>query len=81
MPNVSSLVREGGVLVMFLRHGPIPAGRRMFDVTPEETIQLATIHGLQLIHRLRTSSIQLANRNIGVTWTRLAFEKRAEKIA
>lgn len=79
MPNVSSLVREGGVLMMSLRHGPVPNGRRMFDVTPEETIQLASIQGLQLVQRLRTSSVQLANRNIGVTWTRLAFEKRAKK--
>ncbi|HEY4310557.1 MAG TPA: class I SAM-dependent methyltransferase [Pirellulales bacterium] len=75
MPNVSALVRAGGVLIMSLRHGPIPRGRRMFDVTPEETIQLASLHGLQLVHRFHTPSVQQANRNSGVTWTRLAFER------
>jgi SAM-dependent methyltransferase len=29
MPNVSALVRNGGIVIMSLRHGPIPPGRRM----------------------------------------------------
>ncbi|MFP4894971.1 class I SAM-dependent methyltransferase [Paraburkholderia sp. EG304] len=73
MPRVASLLREGGVLIISLRHGPVPAGRRMFDVTADETIQLASERGLTLVRELRTSSVQQANRDSGVTWTRLVF--------
>ncbi|MGF6932386.1 SAM-dependent methyltransferase [Paraburkholderia sp. UCT70] len=73
MPRVASLLRDGGVLIMSLRHGPVPAGRRMFDVTADETLRLASEHGLRLVRELRTSSVQKANRDSGVTWTRLVF--------
>lgn len=74
MPNIASLVSEDGVLIMSLRHGPVPQGRRMFDVSVDETIQLARIQGLQPVFNLRTESVQQVNRNMGVTWTRLAFK-------
>jgi SAM-dependent methyltransferase len=35
MPNLASLVRGGGVMIMKIRHGPVPLGRRMFVVSPE----------------------------------------------
>jgi SAM-dependent methyltransferase len=73
MPRVASLLREGGVLIMSLRHGPVPAGRRMFDVTAAETIRLASGQGLRLVRELHTISVQPANRENGVTWTRLVF--------
>jgi SAM-dependent methyltransferase len=38
MPNISALVRAGGIVIISLRHGPIPPGRRMFEVSAEETI-------------------------------------------
>src|SRR5262249_58763010 len=41
MPQVAGLLRRGGVLTLSLRHGPVPAGRRMFDVSADETIELA----------------------------------------
>ena len=41
MPNVSALVRNGATVIMSVRHGPIPPGRRMFEVSAEETIALA----------------------------------------
>ncbi|MBN3805127.1 class I SAM-dependent methyltransferase [Paraburkholderia sp. Ac-20336] len=75
MPRIASLLRAGGVSIMSLRHGPVPEGRRMFDVTPEETIRLASMQGLRLVCELQTSSVQQANRDHGVTWTRLVFEK------
>ena len=46
MPAVASLVRPGGTALMSLRHGPVPRGRRMFDVTAEETVRLAEAHRL-----------------------------------
>jgi SAM-dependent methyltransferase len=74
MPNVASLVRNGGTIIMKIRHGPIPAGRRMFEIAPEETIGLAHLEGLHPLLNLRTASIQEQNR-AGVSWTNLAFVK------
>ncbi|MGF6816948.1 hypothetical protein OKW33_003819 [Paraburkholderia atlantica] len=73
MPRIASLLHKDGLLIMSLRHGPVPAGRRMFDVTPDETIQLASEQGLTPMRELRTSSAQQVNRDNGVTWTRLVF--------
>jgi SAM-dependent methyltransferase len=73
MPNLASLVAPGGLLLMTLRHGPIPAGRVMFEVSAEETIHLASACGLQTLLSVHRESTQAANRDAGVTWTRLAF--------
>ncbi|SEK05409.1 class I SAM-dependent methyltransferase [Paraburkholderia diazotrophica] len=75
MPNVARLLSDGALLIMSLRHGPIPDGRRMFDVSAEETVQLAKAHGLQPIHVVRSESVQRSNQRMNVTWTRLVFAK------
>jgi 2-polyprenyl-3-methyl-5-hydroxy-6-metoxy-1,4-benzoquinol methylase len=75
MSKVASLIRQGGAMIMSLRHGPVPRGRRMFEVSAEETVQLAQARDLDLVLNLRTQSIQQTNRLAGVTWTRLAFAK------
>jgi SAM-dependent methyltransferase len=75
MPNIGTLVNDSGLVIMSLRHGPVPEGRRMFDVSAEETIPLAGLEGLRPVLHLRTQSVQQANRDMGVTWTRLAFVK------
>jgi len=77
MPRLAALLAPGGVVVMSLRHGPVPAGRRMFEVTGAETIELARQAGLHPVLDMRTESIQPANRAAGVTWTRLAFRQSA----
>jgi SAM-dependent methyltransferase len=72
MPNVAALTRESGVMIMTLRHGPVPPGRRMFEVSAEETIGLAQPLGFRcVLSREAESSL----RQPGVTWTRLAFRK------
>jgi 2-polyprenyl-3-methyl-5-hydroxy-6-metoxy-1,4-benzoquinol methylase len=72
MPNVALLARNGGIVFMSLRHGPIPPGRRMFEVSAEETIAPARRSNLYctLNHEAEPSL-----RQSGVTWTRLAFQK------
>jgi SAM-dependent methyltransferase len=75
MPNLAALACAGGIVIMTIRHGPVPVGRRMFEVTAEETIELARMQGLQPVLSLRTESIQAQNRAAGVTWTKLAFAK------
>jgi SAM-dependent methyltransferase len=72
MPNVAALVRDGGAMTMTLRHGPVPPGRRMFEVSAEETIGLARPVGFRcVLNRQAESSL----RQPGITWTRLAFRK------
>ena len=72
MQNVAGLVRDIGIVIMSLRHGPVPPGRRMFEVTAKETITLARRSNLSCI-LLRAAHSSL--RQPGVTWTRLALQK------
>jgi len=72
MPNVAALLRNGGVMIMSLRHGPVPPGRRMFEVSAEETIALAQPLGLRCV---LNQEAQPSLRQPGVSWTRLAFRK------
>lgn len=76
MTRIVSLLKPGGRLFMSLRHGLVPEGRRMFEVTGAETEALATEQGLKLLHQARVPSIGAANIANGVEWTVLAFEKR-----
>lgn len=73
MPNVARLLAPGGVMSLTLRYGPVPAGRRMFAVSADETAALATAEGLREV--LRHEALAASQRQPGVTWTRLAFAK------
>lgn len=75
MPKLASLLAPGGLILLSLRHGPIPAGRRMFEVSGEETIELARQHGLEVVLNTLTGSLQPGNLAADVTWTRLAFRR------
>jgi 2-polyprenyl-3-methyl-5-hydroxy-6-metoxy-1,4-benzoquinol methylase len=75
MSVVASMLSATGVMIMSLRHGPVPSGRRMFEVTAAETIQLAARQVLQQVLNARTQSVSIENRMAGVSWTRLAFRK------
>ena len=75
MPILASLLVGNGVLVMTLRHGPVPEGRRMFDVQAGEVIAQAKGSGLACVLELRSESINPANRAAGVWWTRLGFRR------
>lgn len=81
MPNVAFLARPGGLVIMKIRHGPIPPGRRMFEVSPEETIELARTQDLKPILNMRTESSQELNHLAGVSWTNLVFAKAKEPTA
>jgi hypothetical protein len=75
MPNVTALVARPGCVIMTLRHGPVPAGRRMFEVTAAETIALAEKEGLQATLNVHRPSRLTENRAAGVSWTSLALMK------
>ncbi|MGO8916763.1 MAG: class I SAM-dependent methyltransferase [Stellaceae bacterium] len=78
MPRVAGLVRQSGVMMLSLRHGPVPPGRRMFEVSADETIGLAAAEGLRPVLVLETQDGLL--RRPGVSWTRLAFSKAGDAI-
>ncbi|MCC7273976.1 MAG: class I SAM-dependent methyltransferase [Alphaproteobacteria bacterium] len=73
MPRVAALVRPGGGLFLSLRHGPVPPGRRMFEVSAAETLALAAREGLTAT--LRREGEPALSGAAGVVWTRLAFAK------
>lgn len=70
MDRVAPLVRPGGLMALSLRHGPVPAGRRMFEVSARETCELAHRHGLATVHE---SSGPALLGGPAVWWDRLAF--------
>lgn len=53
MRRVAELTAPGGCVAVSLRHGPSPAGRRMFDVSAAETVALAERFGLAVVHQGR----------------------------
>jgi SAM-dependent methyltransferase len=69
MARVAGLLQTGAMMSLSLRHGPVPAGRRMFEVSAAETRDLAARHGLLTIHESEHASLLTA----GVWWSRLAF--------
>jgi len=78
MATVASLLVPGGRLYVSLRHGPVPEGRRMFEVTGEETVALGARHGLVRRFEDRQASVQPENVARSIEWTVLVLELRAE---
>lgn len=76
MKAIASQLRAGGVLILSLRYGPVPPGRRMFNVSAEETIGLAENEGLKLLLKLENKKSFFGKP--GVSRTRLAFSKPEE---
>ncbi|MBN6057768.1 class I SAM-dependent methyltransferase, partial [Nonomuraea sp. RK-328] len=71
MPNLVSLLNAGGRVILSLRHGPVPNGRRMFPVSAEETIDLGRAHGLDVIHLAERDDLHGRQ---DVTWTHLGLQ-------
>ncbi|MEL6858528.1 MAG: class I SAM-dependent methyltransferase [Pseudomonadota bacterium] len=74
MAHVVQLLAPKGRIFMSQRHGPIPEGRRMFDVSGEETVGLAAQHSLKTLYHHRGGSIMAENMARGIEWTKLVFE-------
>ncbi|WP_082766194.1 class I SAM-dependent methyltransferase [Paramesorhizobium deserti] len=73
MNSLVKILTANGRVSMSLRHGPVPSGRRMFDVSPDETVALASSHGLGLVHRVEREDM-LGRPD--VRWNFIVFEKR-----
>jgi SAM-dependent methyltransferase len=72
MERVAGLLRPAGLLFLTLRHGPVPAGRRMFDVGAEETVELASGHGLVPVHRSERAD---GHGRGGVSWSHVVLRR------
>jgi SAM-dependent methyltransferase len=72
MAGIASLTEPGGHIVLSLRHGPVPAGRRMFPVTAAETVALAEWQGLRTLYNKQHPDMHGRE---GVSWTWLVFER------
>jgi 2-polyprenyl-3-methyl-5-hydroxy-6-metoxy-1,4-benzoquinol methylase len=70
MSRVAPLLRPEGLMALSLRHGPVPAGRRMFEVSAAETRTLAARHGLATIHESEGAALLGGPE---VWWSRLAL--------
>lgn len=75
MAHLVPLLNPGGRIAMTQRHGPIPDGRRMFDVSGAETIALAARFDLKNLMHERIGSVAAENKARGIEWTKLVFEK------
>ncbi|WP_235502557.1 MULTISPECIES: bifunctional 2-polyprenyl-6-hydroxyphenol methylase/3-demethylubiquinol 3-O-methyltransferase UbiG [unclassified Kitasatospora] len=71
MRSIADLLAGEGRVVLSLRHGPVPAGRRMFDVSAHETIELARGHGLSVVHH---SEREDPHARQGVRWSYLGLQ-------
>jgi SAM-dependent methyltransferase len=50
MTRIAELLAPGGRLFVNLRHGPVPEGRHMFDVSAAETVALGAELGFWTVH-------------------------------
>lgn len=72
MATIAQLLVDGGLVSMSLRHGPIPAGRRMFDVSADETIELGAQFGLRCRHQSDREDVQGRS---DVRWSVVALQR------
>jgi SAM-dependent methyltransferase len=76
MARIAGLLQPGGLVTLLLRHGPVPAGRRMFEVSAAETRALADHHGLKTIHDSERPALLGGS---AVWWSVLALRAPVEK--
>jgi SAM-dependent methyltransferase len=71
MARIAALLMPGGRFFVNLRHGPVPDGRHMFDVSAAETVELGAAHGLQTV--LSSERSDLHGRD-SVRWSSLVLQ-------
>ncbi|MEU9096842.1 class I SAM-dependent methyltransferase [Streptomyces sp. NPDC048361] len=76
MSRLAGLLGHDGRVILSLRHGPVPAGRRMFPVSALETVELARSHGLDLVHRAERED---PHGRQGVTWSYLCLRPDGDR--
>lgn len=75
--TLAALTAPKGRLIVSLRQGPGAPTRPCFPASPDEITRAAEAAGLSPALNLDAPSVQQANRDAGVTWRWLGFEKGA----
>lgn len=70
--RLAALLRNGGALGLSVRHGPVPEGRTMYEITPDEMKAFAEAAGLSCAFHNEVGDFR--NRQ-GVSWSLLVFCK------
>lgn len=73
--TLAGLLAPRGRLILSLRHGPGAPSRPCFPASPDRISALADGQGLDRLLRRDAPSVQQENRDRGVTWTWLCFER------
>ncbi|MFF3782975.1 class I SAM-dependent methyltransferase [Streptomyces sp. NPDC001933] len=71
MARIAALLMPGGRFFVNLRHGPVPEGRHMFDVSAAETVELGAAHRLRTV--LSSERADLHGRD-SVRWSSLVLQ-------
>ncbi|MEU3772035.1 class I SAM-dependent methyltransferase [Streptomyces sp. NPDC032472] len=71
MGRIAALLNPGARFFVNLRHGPVPEGRVMFDVSAAETVELGEAYGLRAVHRSERADLHGRG---GVRWTSLVLQ-------
>jgi SAM-dependent methyltransferase len=78
MRTVAELLAPSGQILLTLRHGAIPEGRRMFEVSAIETVRLGEAYDLRPNHHAE----RMGRFNRGdVTWTVLGLKRALPRSA
>lgn len=76
MIRLAEVTAPGGLLLLSLRHGAGAAGRPVYPVQPDDTVNAAIGAGFELVRKCQAESVQPGNRAAGVHWTWLALRLR-----
>ncbi|WP_297184818.1 class I SAM-dependent methyltransferase [uncultured Porticoccus sp.] len=74
MARLSTLLIDGGICALSLRHGPAGAGKHVFPTDGPMTTVLARRYGMEVALHLADQPSKMSNKP-GVTWTRMVFRK------
>ena len=75
MARIAGLLAPDGRFFVNLRHGPVPDGRRMFDVSAAETVELGGRYGLRTVHQSERPDL---HGRAGVRWSTLVLQAKAD---
>ena len=79
LKSVASLLRPKGKIVLSFRFGPIPEGRRMFEVDVEAFCEEAQDFGFEEVEIKASLSSASRPDSLGrtdVSWTKVCLQKR-----
>lgn len=75
MQRLAGLLAPSGLVLLSLRHGPVPPGQPLFALDPEAEIARAARAGLALRRRHQAPAQDAETARAGISWTWLALTR------